>query len=138
MARWDSALPVKQALARLKYGAETATSPEAKKALDQQETNYIVVVSGPLRSLLRGEPEAVKKAVIGATSLSAKGKAPLKPTDVQFLAAKGAAEAHFVFPRSAPFTLDDKEVDFSTKLGELSLKYKFRLKDMVFNGKLEL
>jgi hypothetical protein len=62
----------------------------------------------------------------------------LKPSDVEFTAAQASVEARFHFPRSVPYTLDDKEVEFATKLGDLSLKYKFRLKDMVFNGKLEL
>ena len=44
----------------------------------------------------------------------------------------------FVFPRSMPFTADDKEVEFATKLGTSNVKYKFRPKDMVVNGKLEM
>jgi hypothetical protein len=44
----------------------------------------------------------------------------------------------FVFPKTPAFVLDDKEVEFSTKLGALVVKYKFRLKDMLFNGQLDL
>jgi hypothetical protein len=44
----------------------------------------------------------------------------------------------FAFPRSMPFTADDKEVEFITKLGTSTLKYKFKLKDMVVNGKLDM
>jgi len=44
----------------------------------------------------------------------------------------------FHFARSAPFTVDDKEVESSTKFGDVTLKYRFKLKDMVFNGKLEM
>ncbi len=48
-------------------------------------------------------------------------------------------EVLFVFPRTTPFTVDDQEVEFATKLGRCrALKYKFKLKDMVYNGKLEM
>jgi hypothetical protein len=73
-----------------------------------------------------------------SSSLSAKGKDPVKPSDVQFALSQAANDMIFHFPRSAPFTLDDKEVEFATKLGDFTLKYKFKLKDMVYNGKLEM
>ncbi len=44
----------------------------------------------------------------------------------------------FVFPRTRPFTIDDQEVTFATKLGISGVKLKFKLKDMVVDGKLEL
>jgi hypothetical protein len=45
----------------------------------------------------------------------------------------------FFFPRAAqPITLDDKDVTFHQKLGPMELKAKFALKDMVYQGKLEL
>jgi hypothetical protein len=135
VARWQSALPVKQAFVRLKFGAQAATSPDAKQTLEREETNYVIVLSGPFRPLMSGSnPETVKKAITEASSLSAKGKDAVKPAELQI----GATDMLFTFPRSAAFTLDDKEVEFSTKLGDVALKYKFRLKDMVYNGKLEM
>jgi len=50
--------------------------------------------------------------------------------------------AFFIFPREEDgkplLTLEDKEVAFFIQLGNLNLKCKFKLKDMVVNGKLEL
>ena len=37
VARWQSALPIRQAFVRLKFGAEADKSPEASKALEPQE-----------------------------------------------------------------------------------------------------
>lgn len=128
VARWQSALPVKQAFARLSNGSP----PE------HEETSYVIVLSGPLRPFLRGDAEALKKTIVGMSSLAAKAKDALKPAELQIGSNQKAIEMLFVFPRSAPFTLDDKEVEFSTKVGDLALKYRFRLKDMVYNGKLEL
>ena len=44
----------------------------------------------------------------------------------------------FVFPKTQPIAADDKEVEFILKLGQVEAKRKFNLKDMVYNGKLEL
>jgi hypothetical protein len=138
IARWQSALPLKQAFVRLKYGAEAATSEDAKELLGRAEPTYVIVLSGPMRPFLRGAPDELKEALTRATSLACKGKSAVQPTEVQVNAGAGTSEVIFSFPRTAAYTLDDKEVEFDTKLGNLALRYKFRLKDMVFNGKLEL
>jgi len=42
------------------------------------------------------------------------------------------------FPRSTRITLEDQEVELASEIGGATLRYKFRLKDMVLRGKLEL
>ena len=134
VARWQSALPVKQAFLRQKFGEKLDSTPEAKQLLDRQEETYVIILSGNLRPLMKGDPATLKKAIADMTSLSAKGKEPAKPMDVQI----DKSQILFLFAKTSPFSLDDKEVEFSTKLADVVLKYKYRLKDMVFNGKLEL
>jgi hypothetical protein len=134
VVRWQSALPVKQAFFRLKYGEKLESTPEAKELLDRQEETYVIILSGNLRPLVKGNPETVRKTIADMTVLSAKGKDPVKPMNLQV----DPNQIVFLFPKTSPWTLDDKEVEFSTKLADVVLKYKFRLKDMLFNGKLEL
>ncbi len=134
VVRWQSALPVKQAFLRLKYGEKLDSTPEAKQLLDRQEETYVIILSGNLRPLMKGNPETVKKTIADMTTLSAKGKDPVKPMNLQV----EPGQIVFLFAKTSPWTLDDKEVEFSTKLADVVLRYKFRLKDMVFNGKLEL
>jgi len=137
--RWQSALPIKQALARLKYGAEAGSSAEAKEMLGRQDSNFVIVASGePLRSMLRGNLEAVKAAVLGKTMLLRKGKNPIQPSDIQVNAAARSFEIYFAFPRTPEVTAEDKELEFVTKIGDLSLRSKFQLRSMMLNGKLEL
>jgi hypothetical protein len=47
-------------------------------------------------------------------------------------------DAYFLFPRTTEFTVNDKEVQFDTKVGGLAIKDRFNLKNMVINGKLEM
>ena len=66
---------------------------------------------------------------------------PIVAEDVVYVEGDGGsrtADTHFLFPRKAPLTADDKEVEFATKFGKSAVKTKFNLKNMVVNGKLEL
>jgi hypothetical protein len=137
--RWQAALPVKQALLRLKYGSEAATSSEAKKILENQDDAYVIGIVGLSQGLVRGVPVQIKRDLMEFTFLSSKGKDNLHPADVQFnSSASQFIDVYFLFPKKTPFTLDDKEIEFTTKFGTLVIKERFRLKDMVINGKLEL
>ncbi len=44
----------------------------------------------------------------------------------------------YAFPKHAGLTVDDKEMEFVNKVGKMSIRKKFKLKDMVVNGKLEM
>jgi hypothetical protein len=138
IVRWYTALPMKQAITRSKYGSEAGTSPEAKKFLERADPDYVIAVSGIPKTFTGGDQEKLKKAVKEQTALNVKGRAPVGPSDVQFAPTERSVDAFFVFPKTASFTLDDKEVEFATRIGTLTVRYKFRLKDMVYNGKLEL
>lgn len=138
MVRWESALPMREARVRAKYGAEAATSAEAKKILEGVESTYVITVSGLGRNALPGDPEAVKKAVIAEASLSVKGKDPIKPVDFMLQRSTAGVIAVFAFPRSTPFAADDKEVEFTARFQSIPVKQRFQLKNMVINGKLEL
>ncbi len=139
--RWVSALPVKQAMVRMNFKGDAASSPEAKQRLEANEPDYVIAVSGLNRGLVRGSADELKQAMMAATQLVIKGKEPIKPTDFRIVG-QGRVDALFAFPRTNPITEDDKEVEFQSKVGAagatISIKQRFRLKDMMFNGKLEL
>jgi hypothetical protein len=137
VVRWESALPVTHAKLKMKYGSEVSTSDEAKKALDAGEMKfYVIAVAGAARSVARGQPEEIKKALMEQTTLSAKGKEELKPVDIQ--RSQRGGDLLFIFPKKTEFSVEDKEVEFATRFESVSIKQKFKLKDMVYNGKLAL
>jgi hypothetical protein len=138
IARWQSAMPIRQAFVRLKYGAEAGKSDDAQKFLAKEQPTYELVLSGPLQGFLRGKPEDTAKSLSEVTFLSTKEKGAVKPVSVEVGKPGRSMDILIAFPRSMPYTVDDKEVEFSTKLGTSTVKIKFRLKDMVFNGKLEM
>lgn len=138
VARWQTAMPVREAFVRLKFGAEAEKSDEAKKLLTQEDRPYEIVLSGPLGGFLHGKPDETAKVLSEVTFLSSSRTDAMKPSQISVGKPGPSMDVLFVFPRTTPFTVDDKEVEFSTKLGTSQLKYKFKLKDMVFNGKLEM
>jgi hypothetical protein len=134
---WRTALPVREAVAKTKYGAEAATAPDAKKLMEEEQKYYGILVSGLPGGSGRGG-ERMKEALLKNTTLSVKGKDPIQLADVQSGGNEQKPVVLFLFPRTAAISEDDKDVEFSTKLGQIVVKQKFHLKDMVFNGKLEL
>ena len=138
VARWQSALPIRQAFVRLKYGAEADKSAEATKVLEQQERPYEIVLTGPMGMFLAGKPEDSAKALSEVSFLSSTRTGAMKATQIEVGKPGKTMDVVFAFPRSMPFMVEDKEVEFTTKLGTSVLKYKFKLKDMVLSGKLEM
>jgi len=138
VVRWQTALPVRQALMRVKFGAEAPSSAEARRFVEQDPSNYIIGVSGLPRGMVTGNLEEVKRGLLRETTLHTRGKAVLHPSDIEFSPRQDSVELFFVFPKARPFALDDREVEFSTRVGAWGVKCKFRLKDLVYAGRLEL
>lgn len=82
--------------------------------------------------------QQMEARIMQATTLTAKGKEPVQCVKVVRAQSNEGFITFFLFPRSAAFSLDDKEVTFQTAMGPMELRTKFALKDMVYKGKLAL
>ncbi len=147
--RWESAFPVRVALARLQTPAATAPADNGA----EYERDYVISVTGLLPSFAdhstRGPNESsgaaesrapdierLRAGLLNTTRLIPRDKAPIAPSDAKIDSPTG--EVQMFFPRSNPIGLEDKEVIFKTRFGAISVEQKFRLKDMVYKGKLDL
>jgi hypothetical protein len=74
--------------------------------------------------------------LVAATSIVIKGKPALTPEKVEH--GRDGTSLLFTFPRTSPISLDDKEVEFVTRIGAMEVRRRFKLKDMVYQGKLAL
>ena len=72
------------------------------------------------------------------TTLKRKNKEPIRPEVVELSNQEESVTLFVGFPRTDPIVLEDKNVEFEMKLGPMTVKRKFKLKDMLFDGKLEL
>lgn len=134
--RWQTALPVRQALVKSRFGAEAATSQEAAKMLAADQQFYIVCISGLPGRFLEGAPPGALK---NSSALRLGKSERIEAADVKVNTGQPMAEVYLLFPRTRALKLEDKEVELVvTGLGPLEIRRKFRLKEMVFDGKLEL
>ncbi len=134
--QWSSALPIKQALMRGRFGSEANTAAEAKQFLQRRETHYVVAVAG-FSGRMAGMTKNTDRFK-ETTSLKRKKKDLIRPEIVEMHRQEESVTLFVSFPRTDPITLEDKNVEFEMKLGPMTVKRKFRLKDMLFDGKLEL
>ena len=161
--RFRSALPIKHSLVKSGMGESTELTPDMQKFVDTAETHYIVAVDGLPQQLSRmGENPA---ALVGTAVLRRKGKNDIAAEKVE-VTASDLTRFYYFFPRTEVIGPADKEVEFFMKLerpaGEgqggggpgaggggrgggaafavfgKEIKRKFKLKDMVYNGTLEL
>jgi hypothetical protein len=131
VVRWDSALPIRLA---------------AKNSPEGVAEYYMIFVSGlpMMGGRFRGSSEAPDpgtgtERLKDKTSLQRKGKDPIFPERVEMVRTSDQEGILFTFPRSSdPIALVDKDVTFVTAVGPLRIKARFSLKDMVYQGRLEL
>lgn len=133
--RWDSALPVRQALLRSRAG-DHREAGDSNDILSQPEKDYIITVIGLVASHQSREGDRVEKELMGAARLVRTGKALIRPEKVTLDASIGAIQVFF--PRTDAISVDDKEVTFELQFGSIKVVKKFRLKAMTYKGRLEL
>jgi hypothetical protein len=82
------------------------------------------------------DPAEMARAFVANSSLLLRGKPAIIAEDARYDPATGAV--HLFFPRTEAITVGEKEVTFVTRFGSLNVRKKFRLKDMIYKGQLEL
>ena len=133
--RFHSALPIKQAAAKSRYGKEVLTSTEATQMLSRQETYYIVGMTGLPPQLLRDEIDSLKDKA----QLRIKGKPTVYAKEIRQDRSQGRLSLYLFFAREGnPIVVEDGEVEVRLGLGGQTIKRAFKLKDMVYEGKLEI
>ena len=135
---WINALPVRQAVVRAVVGRNAAIPPDGRAYLAENDPFYTVAVVGlpPPFALLGRAIEALK----AETMLQRRNRPPVTPAEVVLERDDDQSiRVLFRFPRTAAITLDDRDVEFVTKLGPVTdIRTKFRLRDMQLGGSLVL
>ena len=130
---WRSALPLKQATARQQAAKGGTIPPETEAALAREEELYVLAIQGLPPQYTQSGPTSTIDAF-----LHRDGKPDIPAARGAAQPARGGAILLIGFPRTDPITLADGDVEFDVKIGALGVKKKFKLKDMVFHGRLEL
>jgi len=138
LVRWTSSLPVKQAMIRLRLPGEGDAS-QAEAMLAREEQSYVLTPAQAPGGNAAGDPVRLREMFLRTASLNRKGKESIKPSDVEAVRQEGGGFiVALIFPKTDPITLEDKDVEFAMRLGQMQIKRKFSLKEMVYEGKLQL
>jgi hypothetical protein len=129
-----SALPVRKALVRSRLGSAAAVPPEAAQLISKEPEEYVVVVTGLPAAMAR----LVDPAFTDKSTLRAGKKPPMAAKAMDVQRRTQSVDVFYTFPRTPIISADDKEVEVDLRIGPIEAKKKFNLKDMVYNGKLEL
>jgi hypothetical protein len=144
---WDSALPMVKARER----APGAAGSDAALREEDLKKFYVITVIGlvpgtnakhPARSgtspdnATPVDPEQLLTGIKSQSHFLFPSRPSIPPDEVKLDAKTGALR--FYFPRTSPIQITDKEALFSTHYGRLTVKQRFRLKDMLYKGQLEL
>jgi len=124
--RWESDLPVRQA--EQKLGEET---------LGEDDLHYVVSIAGLPGFTLNRDPLELKRRLQSEGYLK-KGKKKIAPVDVKVAMRDGNPVLLLFFPKTEEITVADKELEVSVRGGDLEIRQKFALKQMISNGRLEL
>jgi hypothetical protein len=137
LVQWASALPVKQAMVRSSISSEQAMDENARQFLDREETHYVIAVVG-IPARMAQLSEGTERFVETSRIERGKNREPLAPERVEGRPQQNSVTLYFFFPRTNPITPEDKDVQFVFKLENLEVKRKFKLQDMMYEGKLAL
>lgn len=140
--RWESAKPVQEAL-------KTPLPEGLAGAYVISVSGVPILASGRQHSdepdsettVSKGLSDEVLERIKNLTYLEPKGKSPAQPSVLQkgSVSSSGTPTLLFGFPRDVlQLTADDREVLFTTKLGQIEFKSKFNLKDMMYRNELAL
>lgn len=153
--RWESALPVQQALMR--QGGIAADESKTLASLSQKD--YVITMLG-FRMPAQGRNrygssddqttadndrdrnsqsnDRLRSQFLDAAQLIPKNNHSIYAEDVQFEGPNGSGGIRFLFPRTNAISAGDKEVDFILDVRGVKVEHKFRLADMQYQGQLAL
>jgi len=136
--RWQTSLAVKQALVKMKFGAEAATSTQAQQLLSTIDDFYLIVLEGLPQRMAQMGAARLQENLKKSTMLKRGDKDPIVPSEIQLGLVDKTVLVYFAFPKKDAIALEDKDVEFIAKVGPMEFKKKFKLAEMVMGGKLTL
>ena len=133
--RWASALPIRRALALQSFGAHGLGKPGAKAMLEGPENRDIVIdLAGIPHVLMTKELEDD----LAKTMLTLPGRRGTTASSVEVPTIGNLLTARLRFPRVGGLNPDAGSAEVSLSSGPLRFREEFKLRSMVYEGRLEL
>ncbi|MBV9759851.1 MAG: hypothetical protein JO340_04735 [Acidobacteriaceae bacterium] len=131
---WASAAPIRLAVLKLRAGANKPTEDQIAHA-SATRPNYVIAVVG----LPAPDGGSDPKALAQNAYLHLKGRAAQRAADSDYRRIGNSDVYFFHFPRAAmAISTADHEVEFKMSMGQIEVKKKFDIGEMMYRGQLAL
>ena len=136
---WLSALPMKQALLRRQFVNEVPDGPDITAYLEEVQPWYYICVGGLPPDIVASNLQILQRAAF----LKAGDGTVIRAQEVEAAANRDSVTVFLSFPRAGEdgkpaIKLEHGKVSIFLDLGPHRIREEFKLKDMVYHGKLEL
>lgn len=136
--RFSSALPIRQALALMEFGRSGLDDPRAVQLLNAEPEECVVEVAGfPTISMNRGAA-ALAEDLRKSARLTVKGSEPVAAKTAEVPEHGMHLVATLRFPRLGDLPVSEGVLQFSASSGTIRIEQPFKLKQMVYRGRLEV
>jgi hypothetical protein len=136
--RWRSALPVRQALVRYAELRKVPASPNTTDSLVRPAQVYAIEIEGLPEKAVTETPDDLK----ARTEMRIKNLPPIQALEVRKEQQRGRVALYLLFPKAQNgahvIAEGDNEVEIFLQLETGKVSRKFKVKDMLFDGKPEL
>jgi hypothetical protein len=126
--RWESALPIRAA--EIKAGVVEPPTLEGD--------GYRIAVYGVPGGYYKKDPKSLGNPLKKEAALKRAGKKDVKPSSVEVFQREDGLVVVYLFPLSAEITRKDGLVEFVARIGRVGVVQQFNVKEMQFQGNLEL
>jgi hypothetical protein len=132
--RWASALPIRRAYALQEFGQGGLANDKARALLGEEPRGTILELAGIPHALATRELEQN----LAKARLSVPGRRTLTPASVEVPTMGVQVTARLLFPRIAALSPEAGEIGFFAESGSLKIDEKFKVRSMVYEGRVEL
>jgi hypothetical protein len=133
---WLTALPIKQAMLKDRFAQGGELADNAQKIMAAHEEVYAIGLIGLPTDMVEDVIHNIEQ--VKQSTLNPAKKPTIALADLDFQPRGRTTDVLFLFARTNPILVEDTEVEVILKLGTFEARRKFNLKEMVYNGKLEL
>jgi hypothetical protein len=136
--RWSSALPIRRGLAIQEFGAGGLENEKALELLNAEQTEYVIEIAGFPTTIIRQGAKKFAAELLKSARVVVPGRAPLRATSSYVPEYGMHLVATLRFPRFDDLDSKDGTIEVNAQSGNMNIRERFKLKDMMYGGKLEL
>lgn len=136
--RWSSALPVRRALALQDFGADGLESEKAVELLNSKQSEYVIEIAGFPTTVIRQGAKRFAAELLHSARLVVPGRAAVRAKASHVPEYGMHLVATLRFPRFENLEPKEGSIEVLAGSGSMNIRERFKLKDMVYGGKLEL